>query len=261
MGGVCGIECMCIYICVEYVYMCGCVYLCYSVYGVYKEICGLCICQVLYLYVYICIVCMCMYICSYGVNCVWYVYYVHVCVYMSRYIWICGARRGDLMPSLASVSIRHIYGAHAHAHAHTHTHTHRGKQSDMQNKIPFILMFILCIWMSLLVGFSCLFVLFFCFWDRVSLYSPGCPGTHFVDQAGLELRNLPASASRVLGLKVCATTAWLIWMFYLRVCLCTVCMPDTHRGQKRAPDPWELVNSCEPPRNWTWTPCKNMKSS
>jgi hypothetical protein len=47
------------------------------------------------------------------------------------------------------------------------------------------------------------------FRDRVSLYSPGCPGTHFVDQAGLELRNLPASASRVLGLKACATTAWL----------------------------------------------------
>jgi hypothetical protein len=30
-------------------------------------------------------------------------------------------------------------------------------------------------------------------------------GTHFVDQAGLELRNLLASASQVLGLKVCAT--------------------------------------------------------
>jgi hypothetical protein len=42
--------------------------------------------------------------------------------------------------------------------------------------------------------------------DRVSsLYSPGYPETHFVDQAGLELRNLPASASRVLGLKACAT--------------------------------------------------------
>jgi hypothetical protein len=33
----------------------------------------------------------------------------------------------------------------------------------------------------------------------------GCPGTHSVDQAGLKLRNPPASASRVLGLKVCAT--------------------------------------------------------
>jgi hypothetical protein len=29
-----------------------------------------------------------------------------------------------------------------------------------------------------------------------------------VDQAGLELRNLPASVSKVLGLKACATTAW-----------------------------------------------------
>jgi hypothetical protein len=41
------------------------------------------------------------------------------------------------------------------------------------------------------------------FRDWVSLCSPGCPGTHFVDQAGLELRNPPASASRVLGLKAC----------------------------------------------------------
>jgi hypothetical protein len=45
--------------------------------------------------------------------------------------------------------------------------------------------------------------------DRVSLCSPGCPGTHSVDQAGLELRNPPTSASQVLGLKACATTAQL----------------------------------------------------
>jgi hypothetical protein len=42
----------------------------------------------------------------------------------------------------------------------------------------------------------------FFFWDRVSLNSPVCPGTHSVDQAALELRNLPASASQVLWLKV-----------------------------------------------------------
>ena len=57
-----------------------------------------------------------------------------------------------------------------------------------------------------------LFVCLFFFWffrDRVSLYSPGYPGTQSVDQAGLELRNLLASASQVLGLKVCATTARL----------------------------------------------------
>jgi hypothetical protein len=47
------------------------------------------------------------------------------------------------------------------------------------------------------------------FRDSVSLYSPGCPGAHFVDQAGLKLRNPPASASQVLGLKACATTARL----------------------------------------------------
>jgi hypothetical protein len=53
------------------------------------------------------------------------------------------------------------------------------------------------------------FVLFFvfCFFfpDRVLLCSPGCPGTHSVDQASLELRNSPASASQGLGLKACTT--------------------------------------------------------
>jgi hypothetical protein len=44
----------------------------------------------------------------------------------------------------------------------------------------------------------------FLFQDRVSLYSPG---TYSVDQAGLKLRNLPAS--QVLGLKGCANTAQL----------------------------------------------------
>jgi hypothetical protein len=50
-------------------------------------------------------------------------------------------------------------------------------------------------WTSFIYLFIYLFIHLFCFFrDRVSLYSPGCPGTHFVDQAGLELRNLPASA-------------------------------------------------------------------
>ena len=76
------------------------------------------------------------------------------------------------------------------------------------------------------------------FRDRVSLYSRGCPGTHSVDQAGLELRNPPASAFQVLGLKAYTTTAWLnihLYLFifvcmyvymYVYVCVreCTVCM-------------------------------------
>jgi hypothetical protein len=56
--------------------------------------------------------------------------------------------------------------------------------------------------------------LFFVFWDRVSLCSSSYPGTHSVDQAGLELRNPPASASQVLGLKACTTTARL-WLQFL----------------------------------------------
>jgi hypothetical protein len=51
------------------------------------------------------------------------------------------------------------------------------------------------------------FFFFLVFRDRVSLCGPGCLGAHSVDQAGLKLRNPPASASQVLGLKACATTA------------------------------------------------------
>jgi hypothetical protein len=34
-----------------------------------------------------------------------------------------------------------------------------------------------------------LIIINFDFWDRISLYIPGCPRTHSVDQVGLELRN------------------------------------------------------------------------
>jgi hypothetical protein len=49
--------------------------------------------------------------------------------------------------------------------------------------------------------------------DRAFLCSLGCPGTYFVDQAGLELKNPPASASQVLGLKACTTTPGLVKIF------------------------------------------------
>jgi hypothetical protein len=60
-----------------------------------------------------------------------------------------------------------------------------------------------------------------CFFEtRVSLYSPGCPGTHSEDQAGLELRDSPASASWMLGLRACATTARLLKKKFLTfICL------------------------------------------
>jgi hypothetical protein len=41
----------------------------------------------------------------------------------------------------------------------------------------------------------CFVLLFLFFQDRVSLCSPGSPGTHSVDQTGLELRNPPTSSS------------------------------------------------------------------
>jgi hypothetical protein len=62
--------------------------------------------------------------------------------------------------------------------------------------------------------FDLVLVWFRVFQDRVSLCSPGCPGTHLVEQAGLELRDPPASAFQLLGLKVCDTTARLFF------CLC-----------------------------------------
>lgn len=43
----------------------------------------------------------------------------------------------------------------------------------------------------------------FGFQDKGSLYSRGYPETDYVDQSSLELRDLPASATWVLGLKAC----------------------------------------------------------
>ena len=55
--------------------------------------------------------------------------------------------------------------------------------------------------------FCFVFVAFVCvFPDKVSLWSLGCPGTRSVDQAGLKSKDPLASAPKVLGLKVSATT-------------------------------------------------------
>ena len=99
----------------------------------------------------------------------------------------------------------------------------------------------------------CLSFFFLVFQDRVSLCSPGCPGTHFVDQANLELRNLPASASRVLGLKACAITAlpgykkYFFFFFFLKIYLFIICKYTVavFRHQKRASD--LITDGCEPP--------------
>jgi hypothetical protein len=51
------------------------------------------------------------------------------------------------------------------------------------------------------------------------LCGPGCPGTLFVDKAGLKLRDLPASASPVLGLKACATTPGMLVIVQFLFCV------------------------------------------
>jgi hypothetical protein len=48
--------------------------------------------------------------------------------------------------------------------------------------------------------------------DRVSLCSLSCPGTHSVDQTGI--RDLPASTSQVLRLRVCTITAQPIHIIF-----------------------------------------------
>jgi hypothetical protein len=73
----------------------------------------------------------------------------------------------------------------------------------------FIFIFIFILFYFILFYFILFYFILFYFRDRVSVYSPGCPGTHFVDQAGLDLRNLPASASGMLGLKATMPRALL----------------------------------------------------
>lgn len=70
----------------------------------------------------------------------------------------------------------------------------------------------------LLYAFCCcsFFVLFFEI-GSVSLCRPGHPRTRFVEQAGLEVRDLPASAFQVLELKACMPA-----LYEILSVLCTV---------------------------------------
>ena len=71
----------------------------------------------------------------------------------------------------------------------------------------------------------------------------GCPGTLSVDQAGLELRDVPASASHVQGLKACTTTTWH-WVFDAPCFVNKVCLtyvPMAMNGMKVKPWVWFFV--------------------
>jgi hypothetical protein len=96
------------------------------------------------------------------------------------------------------------------------------------------LFFVFCF--CFLFGF---FFVLFCFGlvfrDRVSLHNPGCPGTHFVDHGGLELRNLPASASLVLGLKACTTTPGYKQIFVVEIDKLNLKQTKTKNKQTKNP--------------------------
>lgn len=63
-------------------------------------------------------------------------------------------------------------------------------------------------------------VLFLFYQGRVALYgSPGYPATLSVDHIGLELGVPTASASEVLEIKACVTTAWIFFFFFFRMSL------------------------------------------
>jgi hypothetical protein len=81
-------------------------------------------------------------------------------------------------------------------------------REQRQNSYAWKVAYCLPIWMPEAL-WAFVFISFGVSRDRVSLCSPGCPGAHSVDQAGIELKNPSTSASQVLGLKLCATTARL----------------------------------------------------
>jgi hypothetical protein len=73
----------------------------------------------------------------------------------------------------------------------------------------FLFFVFVCFCVCVFCGFVFVFVFCFVFLFFVFLRH-GFSGTHFVDQAGLELRNSPVSASQMLGLKVYSTTALIL---------------------------------------------------
>ena len=136
--------------------------------------------------------------------------YTHMCMHI--HIYIHGHTCTHIYTYVhtnAHTFITHVHAytctyicARACIHTHTHTHTHTPHPSTGYKSIPSF---------NLFCGEGRVR-------DRISLYSPGCLGTHSVDQADLKLRNLPASASQVLGLKGCTTTAHcyspIIWRHF-----------------------------------------------
>jgi hypothetical protein len=169
----CECVCMCVYLCMcAHAWMCMCV----SIYTC------VCVCARAWLFAY---VCECMYMC--------------MCVYMSE--CVCERESGHAVEGRGQPSFGCLPPTETRSLFFTALQVRLvGPEAsgDWPVSSPFF-------FPLFFFSFSFFFFFFF-FGGRVSLCSPGCPGTHSVDQAGLELRNPPASASRVMELKACATT-------------------------------------------------------
>ena len=57
-------------------------------------------------------------------------------------------------------------------------------------------------------------------WDRVSLCSPGCPGTSYINQGGFELRDPSASVFWVLWLKTYTPTSKPCFLLFVCLFVC-----------------------------------------
>jgi hypothetical protein len=90
-----------------------------------------------------------------------------------------------------SYHIHHTTLTHSHSRTHTHSHYTHSYHTHTHSHNACAGMYTHT--QSLKKKVVVLFLFLFLFQDRVSLCSPGCPGTRSIDQAGLELRDSPAS--------------------------------------------------------------------
>jgi hypothetical protein len=118
-----------------------------------------------------------------------------------------------LTSCLCLCSQEHIYThtVHKHIYIHTKIHGQIPQKHKQFLKICHVWILIVCLCIYVFMYLYIYLFIYLGFWDRVSLCSPCYLRTHSMYQAGLKLKNPPASASQMLGLKACATTVQLVY--------------------------------------------------
>lgn len=100
-------------------------------------------------------------------------------------------------------------------------HAHRSREDSLsaifapcsQSRSYFSSLFSLLSVLPVWININCLLLLVFVFQGSIFCVVLTCPVTRSVDKAGLELRDLSAFASQMLGLKVCTTMSSLTSIF------------------------------------------------